>query len=183
MYWISKLFCSCNHKRPWSTLAKSQSIRYLGYHFVSFVHSYSSIERRHIYIVHIWLLQRKTFSIQITWKPKKLLKVLFGVTLVIWYAEQIVQLVNDNTNVYCSQCFENKELKLCKDIVSTTNLVHHLRDAHSAQYPFSQMNMLPFRISGAPAYYLYVEIDGCSASQAFVTGTRKCEQNYSCSLH
>jgi hypothetical protein len=30
--------------------------------------------------------------------------------------------VNYNTNVYCSQCFENKELKLSKDIVSTTNL-------------------------------------------------------------
>jgi hypothetical protein len=39
--------------------------------------------------------------------------------------------VNDNTNVYCRQCFENKEIKLYKDTVSTTNLAHHLRDAHS----------------------------------------------------
>jgi hypothetical protein len=39
--------------------------------------------------------------------------------------------VNDKTNVYCSQCFENKEIKLYKETVSTTNLAHHLRDAHS----------------------------------------------------
>jgi hypothetical protein len=39
--------------------------------------------------------------------------------------------VNYNANVYCSQCFENKELKLNKGIVSRTNLAHHLRDAHS----------------------------------------------------
>jgi BED zinc finger len=37
----------------------------------------------------------------------------------------------DPSNVYCLNCFENNEIKMYKDTVSTTNLAQHLRDCHS----------------------------------------------------
>jgi hypothetical protein len=37
----------------------------------------------------------------------------------------------DANSVYCCKCFENKEIKVYKDTVSTTNLAQHLRDLHS----------------------------------------------------
>lgn len=40
-------------------------------------------------------------------------------------------MIKDGNNVYCSKCFERKEIKTYKDTVSTTNLAQHLRDCHS----------------------------------------------------
>lgn len=41
----------------------------------------------------------------------------------------------DTNNVYCIECF-NKDEKMYKDTVSTTNLAQHLRDCHSILYSF-----------------------------------------------